>query len=218
MTGLASVTRVSLRSVLILVVLAACSSGAGGEGGAADEGSAGADGTDGNDAAGASSGPGPEPGGDPSASCEGDPGLEDACTALCDAFAESGCTLMDLAVRDVYRLYVNDNDDNCVEECVAGDVRQDSVPDAPTKCGPALTAYVQRAAQNTCINIDPSKNFFGQWDYKGLDAEGSALIECGIECLDLPTCDPATCNGSMSAGDVFCTWACSGRVCEQSCN
>jgi hypothetical protein len=147
-----------------------------------------------------------------------DPGLEDACTALCDAFMSSGCSLMDLIVRDVYRLYVNDTDDNCVEECVAGDLRQDSVPDAPTKCGPALAAYVERAAQNTCINAEPSKNFYGQWDYKGLDAEGSALIECGQECLDLPTCNPTTCNGSMSAGGVFCSWACSGRVCEQTCN
>jgi hypothetical protein len=211
-TDLARVARASMRWVLVLV-LAACSPNAGGENGSAGEGSAGADG---DAAAGASSGPGP--GGDTSSSCGGDPGLADACTALCDAFMSSGCSLMDLSVRDVYRLYVNDSDDNCVEECVAGDVRQDSVPDAPTKCGPALSAYVERAAQNTCINADPSKNFYGQWDYKGLDAEGSALIECGQECLDLPTCDPSTCNGSMSAGDVFCTWACSGRVCEQTCN
>lgn len=203
-------------AVLVGLVLAACASSSD-EGSSADKGSAGADGNAGNDAAGAS-GQEPGPGGDPSSSCVGDPGLEDACSALCDAFMSSGCSLMDLSVRDVYRLYVNDSDDNCVEECVAGDLRQDSVPDAPTKCGPALAAYIERAAQNTCINADPNKNFFGQWDYKGLDAEGGALIECGQECLDLPTCDPTTCNGSMSAGDVFCTWACSGRVCEQTCN
>lgn len=180
-----------------------------------EEGASGSDGgvagTNGGSAGGTSST-------EPTTSCQADPGLEQACIGLCDAFKTSGCTLMDLSVRDVYRLYVNDGDDDCVDECVAGDLRQDSLPDAPTKCGSALRAYVERAAQNTCINVDPAKNFYGQWDWEGLEAEANALTACGQECLNLPTCSPSTCNGSMSAGDVFCSWACNGRVCEQSCN
>lgn len=202
----------------VLLLLAASCSG-GNESSPGDEGSAGADGsgTAGTgDEAGASTGP--TSNGEPKTSCQADAGLEEACIGLCNAFHESGCTLMDLMVRDIYRLYVNDDDDDCVEECVAGDIAQDSLPNAPTKCGSALKAYVERAAQNTCINIDPSKNFYGQWDWEGLEEEANALSACGEQCLDLPTCSPSTCNGSMSAGDVFCSWACKGRVCEQSCN
>jgi hypothetical protein len=159
-------------------------------------------------------------GGGAGTGCRADAGLTESCEQLCDAFQAADCQLLDLSVPYIYRLYVGSGESRaeCVDECVQGDLRQGALMDTPTKCGPELSQYIASAAGRTCVNRDPSKNFDGQWDWTGLAEPATSLTNCGERCLDLPSCNSSTCNASMSAGDVFCSWSCSGRICEQSCN
>jgi hypothetical protein len=159
-------------------------------------------------------------GGSSGGNCRADAGLTASCEQLCAAFQAADCQLLDLSVPYIYRLYVGSGEshDDCVKECVEGDLRQGSLADTPSKCGPELSQYIARTASKTCVNRDPARNFDGQWDWTGLADAAENLTGCGERCLDLPSCNSSTCNGSMSAGSVFCSWSCSGRICEQSCN
>jgi hypothetical protein len=159
-------------------------------------------------------------GGNSEACRSDDASLTTSCEQLCDRFLAADCQLLDLSVPYIYRLYVNSGESRaaCVSECVAGDLRQGALVDAPDKCGPELSQYIARAATKTCVNRNAAKNFQGQWDWTGTEDASATLTACGERCLDLPTCSSSTCNGSMSAGSVSCSWSCSGRTCEQSCN
>lgn len=157
---------------------------------------------------------------DAATNCGADDGLEATCGRLCDAFASPSCQLLDLHVPYVYRIYVNKGDAraDCVRECVEGDTRMQSLSGLAAQCGPELRAYIDRIAQNRCVNADPPRNFDGQWDWTGAGEQAGGLTACAERCVGLPTCNAATCSGSLSAGGVTCFWQCSGRTCEQMCN
>ena len=150
---------------------------------------------------------------------ESEASLAAACKKLCDNVAAASCAMLEFHVPRVYDLYtIYDGKPTwATEDCPAACLEQKLGKGCSTETGKAIDCI----AGGTCEDKDKfsSSGRTGQWRAPKSCAElGRDVYVCGKQCLGLTTCDPSTCNDRLSAGTVFCYWACEDDVCQQHCN
>ena len=135
--------------------------------------------------------------------------LATACETLCAEYEASACGHIEYFVPQLYHLYFfKGATSDCVSQCEKMD----------PACAKALAPVIQCVGMGTCdkaSNAAPG----GLWaSPANCPSLTNNLWTCAKACLGFKDCDPATCNDSFAAGDVFCTWACNNNVCTQTCN
>lgn len=147
-------------------------------------------------------------------------GLAPLCTAMCDALAGRGINAFEYYVPSIeaptlVNLYSFVPDDIagftaiCNEDCNGFSAQLSA-------CYPAYQALLSCLQGNGRATAPDGPLIY--LEHPVCEAEGQAIYDCALGCGLVPQCDASTCNGTMSAGGVFCSYQCQNGACTQACN
>jgi hypothetical protein len=147
-------------------------------------------------------------------------GLAQSCTAMCDALSGRGINAFEYYVPSIeaptlVNLYAFLPDDSAGFTTLCND-------DCNGFSAQLGACYTEYQALLSCLQgngrATPPDGPLVYLEHPVCEPEGQAIYDCALGCGLVPQCDPSICNGTMSAGGVFCSYQCQNGVCTQSCN